>query len=289
VASSGSLTGGQVVNKAPTSTALTSAPNPSFFGDGVTLTATVSVPPPGAGVPTGTVTFTDGTTILGTGTLNAADKATFTTAGLQVGTHTITATYGGDADFLTSTSTSRSQLVRCMTVITGRVNGGLTVSGSTCVNNATINGGITVRPGAALSLNSSTVHGGMTSTNAKALTVCGTLIDGSSTVTATSGFVLFGDDGDDGFLCGGNDQRGTLELVANAGQLELGGNQIRGGASITGTFGGGPTVENAITEIEGNQISGQLSCMNNTPSPIDDGSPNHATDGGTGQCSAPNF
>ncbi len=289
VASSGALTGGQVVNKAPTSTALTSAPNPSFFGDGVTLTATVSVPPPGAGVPTGTVTFTDGTTILGTGTLNAADQATFTTAGLQVGTHTIAATYGGDVDFLASTSTSQSQLVRCMTVITGRVNGGLTVSGSTCVNNATINGGITVRPGAALSLNSSTVHGGVTSASAKALTVCSTLIDGSSTVTATSGFVLFGDGGDDGFSCGGNDQRGTLNLAANAGQLELGGNQIRGGASITGTFGVGPTVENAITEIEGNQISGQLSCTNDTPSPIDDGSPNHATGGGTGQCSAPNF
>ena len=124
-----------------------------------------------------------------------------------------------------------------------------------------------MRPGAALSLNSSTVHGGLTSASAKALTVCATLIDGSSSVTATSGFVLFGDDGDDGFSCGGNDQRGTLSLNANAGQLELGGNQIRGGASISGTFGVGPTVENTVTEIEGNQISGQLSCSNNTPLP----------------------
>ena len=114
-----------MVNKAPTATALTSAPNPSFFGDGVTFTATVSVPPPGAGLPTGIVTFTDGAAVLGTGTLNAADQATFTTAGLQVGSHSITATYGGDGDFLPSTSTQQSQLVRCMTVITGRVNGGL--------------------------------------------------------------------------------------------------------------------------------------------------------------------
>ena len=289
VGSSGALSGGQVVNKAPTATALISAPNPSFFGDGITLTATVSVPLPGAGEPTGTVTFTDGATILGTGTLNDADQATFVTAGLQVGTHTITATYGGDGDFLPSTSAQQSQLVRCMTVITGRVNGGLTVSGSTCVNNATINGGITVRPGAALSLNGSTVHGGLTSANAKALTVCGTLIDGSSTVSATSGFVLFGDDGDDGFSCAGNDQRGTLGLTSNAGQLQLGGNQIRGGASISGTFGVGPTAENVVTEIEGNQISGQLTCTNNAPPPIDDGHPNHATGGGAGQCSAPNF
>lgn len=283
------MIGGQVVNKAPTATALTSAPDPSFFGDGVTFTATVSVPPPGAGLPTGTVTFTEGAAILGTGTLNGADQATFTTAGLQVGTHTITATYGGDGDFLPSTSTPQSQLVRCMTVITGRVNGGLTVSGSTCVNNATINGGITVRPGAALSLNSSTVHGGLTSASAKALTVCATSIDGSSTVAGTSGFVLFGDDDDDSFSCGGNDQRGMLHLNANAGQLELGGNQIRGGASISGTSGVGPTLENTVTVIGGNQISGQLSCSGNSPFPIDGGSPNHTTGGATGQCSAPNF
>jgi hypothetical protein len=176
-----------------------------------------------------------------------------------------------------------------MTVVTGKVNGGLTVTGSTCVNNATVNGGITVLPGAALSLNSSTVHGGVTSAHGKAVTFCASLIDGSSTVSSTTGFVLIGDNGDDGYSCGGNDLRGTLNLSANAGQIELGGNQIKGGASISGTSGVGPTVENLITEIEGNRISGQLSCSNNNPAPTDGGSPNSATGGGVGQCAAPNF
>lgn len=289
LASSGTLTGGQVVNKAPTATAITSAPNPSLFGDGVTLTATVIVPPPGAGTPTGTVTFTDATTVLGTSPLDATGHATFATAGLQVGTHALMAAYSGDGNFLPSNSATDSHLVRCLTIVTGRVNGGLTVSGSTCVNNATVNGGITVLPGAALSLTNSTVNGGVSSSRAKAVTWCGNLIHGASTISMTSGFVLIGDNGDDGFSCAPNDIRGHLTLNANAGQLELSGNHIAGGVTISNTSGIGPTVENLITEIEGNQISGQLSCSNNTPAPIDDGSPNTATGGGTGQCGAVNF
>ena len=289
LSSMGVLSGGQVVNKAPTATALASAPNPSYFGDGVTLTATVAVPPPGAGTPTGTVTFTDGTTVLGTGPLDATGHAAFATAGLQVGTHSLTAAYSGDGNFLPSDSTTDPHVVRCLTIVTGRVNGGLTVSGSTCVNGATINGGITVLAGAALSLNNSTVNGGVTSSGAKAVTWCGNLIHGASSISTTSGFVLIGDNGDDGFSCAANDIRGDLTLNANAGQVELGGNQIHGGATISNTSGTGPTVENLITEIEGNQISGQLSCTNNNPAPIDDSSPNTATGGGTGQCGAVKF
>src|SRR5262249_30505270 len=44
-----------VVDQAATSTALTSAPNPSQFAHNVTLTATVTVDPPGAGSPSGAV------------------------------------------------------------------------------------------------------------------------------------------------------------------------------------------------------------------------------------------
>jgi hypothetical protein len=284
LSSLGVLVGGQVVNKAPTAIALTTAPNPSFFGDGVILTATVAVPPPGAGIPTGTVTFADGTTVLATRPLAPTGQATFTTAGLQVGTHNLAASFSGDGNFLPSASTAVPQLVRCLTVVTGKVNGGLTVTGSTCVNNATINGGIVVRPGAALSLDSSTVNGGVSSSGAKAVTMCSSSIHGAGTVSATSGFVLIGDNGDDGFSCVGNDLRGNLTLTANAGQLELGGNQVHGGASISGTTGIGPSVENLVTEIEGNQVSGQLSCTNNTPSPTNDGSPNPSTGGNTGQC-----
>ncbi|MGA9332951.1 MAG: Ig-like domain-containing protein, partial [Rudaea sp.] len=100
----------QVVNQAATTTALTSGANPSVFGQNVTFTATVTPTAPGAGTPTGTVTFKDGATTLGTGTL-AGGVATFSTSTLSVTTHPVTAAYAGDTSFQTSTSSTVSQVV----------------------------------------------------------------------------------------------------------------------------------------------------------------------------------
>ena len=57
----------------------------------------------GAGTPTGTVTFKDGATTLGNGTLNGTN-ATFATSALTAGGDSITAVYNGDANFSGSTS-----------------------------------------------------------------------------------------------------------------------------------------------------------------------------------------
>ncbi len=101
----------QTVTKAATTTGLTSSvPAGAAFGQSVTFTATPVAVAPGAGTPTGTVTFKDGTTTLGTGTL-AGGVATFAIASLSVGVHSITAVYGGDTDFTTSTSSVLSQMV----------------------------------------------------------------------------------------------------------------------------------------------------------------------------------
>src|SRR6266581_4478963 len=96
-----------VINPA-TTTALVSSANPSVFGQSVTFTATVSSP---VGIPTGTVTFLDGASSLGTGTLDSSGMATLTTASLAVGAHSITASYGGDTNFNPSTSSPLSQTV----------------------------------------------------------------------------------------------------------------------------------------------------------------------------------
>ncbi|MGB6773845.1 MAG: FG-GAP-like repeat-containing protein [Terriglobales bacterium] len=93
----------QRVELYPTTTALASSPNPSNFGQAVTLTATVSSASPSGA--TGTVTFKNGTTTLGKATLSAG-VATVTTTKLPVGTLTITANYSGDVQSAKSSGTT---------------------------------------------------------------------------------------------------------------------------------------------------------------------------------------
>ena len=67
------------------------------------ITATITPVAPGAGTPTGSVSFFDGATLLGTGTLSVG-VATFTTSTLSVASHAVTAVYAGDTNFAGSTS-----------------------------------------------------------------------------------------------------------------------------------------------------------------------------------------
>jgi len=89
----------------------------------ITLTATVTANAPGAGIPTGTVTFKDGATTLGTGILNGAGQAAFSVSTLSNGNHAITVVYGGDANFTGSVSSNLIQMVsvaaNSQSVITG--------------------------------------------------------------------------------------------------------------------------------------------------------------------------
>jgi YD repeat-containing protein len=95
----------QTVNKRSSSVALASSANPANFGTSVTLTATVT-----GFSPSGTMTFKDGSTTLGTGSvLNGA--ASFNTLGLAAGAHSVTAVYSGDASNLTSTSPVLTQTI----------------------------------------------------------------------------------------------------------------------------------------------------------------------------------
>jgi len=93
----------QTVNRAASTTIVVSSLNPSEFGQSVTFTATVSST--AGGIPTGTVTFRDGTVDIGTAALNASGQAVFTTASLAIGAHNIRATYNGDTTYAGSSGT----------------------------------------------------------------------------------------------------------------------------------------------------------------------------------------
>lgn len=86
--------------EATSSTALTALPNPSVTGQGVTFTAIVNGP---GGTPTGSVSFMDATTTLGTAPLSGGN-AVLVLSTLPLGDHTITAVYSGDSTFSRSTS-----------------------------------------------------------------------------------------------------------------------------------------------------------------------------------------
>ena len=101
-----------------TTTTLTSDPNPSDVGDWLQLIASITVNPPGSGTPTGPVTFFDGSTPLGSASLNSNGQAAFFTQALAAGSHTITARYSGDPNFIGSTSQALTQQVNGVITLT---------------------------------------------------------------------------------------------------------------------------------------------------------------------------
>ena len=90
------------VSPVDTVTTITSSASPAAAGANVTFTATVTST---TGVPTGTVTFSDGGNQLGTGAVNSSGIATFSTTALTSGTHTVTATFQANTNFATSSAT----------------------------------------------------------------------------------------------------------------------------------------------------------------------------------------
>lgn len=88
------------VKQAASTTTLTASAASVDFGTPVTFTATVGS---GAGVPSGQVSFLNGTTVLGTAPLNSG-TATLTVASLPAGSSSVTAAYSGDSNFSVSTS-----------------------------------------------------------------------------------------------------------------------------------------------------------------------------------------
>ncbi len=128
------INGTLTVVQASTTTSLNASPDPSNFGQSVTLAATVAPVAPGAGTATGKVTFFDGSTTLGTSTLSSTDTATLTTSSLAAGSHSLSASYGGDPNFSGSSSSAVSDQVQCGVLISLSpssvpVGGTVTVSG----------------------------------------------------------------------------------------------------------------------------------------------------------------
>ncbi|HEY1658830.1 MAG TPA: FG-GAP-like repeat-containing protein [Candidatus Sulfotelmatobacter sp.] len=132
----------QTVSSASSTTSLSSSSNPSAPSQTATFNAFVvsSTTQPG-----GTVTFFDGSTSLGTGTLNGSGKAVFSTSTLSTGPHNITAVYAGNSNITGSTSSVLQQIIGVVTA----ANFSLTANWSTSNNIApgsTATAQVTINP-----------------------------------------------------------------------------------------------------------------------------------------------
>jgi hypothetical protein len=166
------------VNQAAAAASISSNANPSFSQSAASFSVTVSS---AAGTPTGSVTFLDGKTPLGMSTLSTG-AATFTIASLSIGTHSITAVYNGDANFIGTASGTLAQNVIDFGVSSGP--GGGTNGGSSSSGNPTE----TVSPGGTATYTISIAPtAGTTFPTATLLTVTG-LPQGVTATLTTAGW-----------------------------------------------------------------------------------------------------
>ena len=115
-ASTSSVVTETVTTVTATTTLLTGSPNPAYAGQSVTFTATVSPAPSGASA--GTVSFYNGSILLGTGSVNSSGVASVSSTTLPTGVLSITAVYSGDAELAASTSAVLTETVNTAYIVT---------------------------------------------------------------------------------------------------------------------------------------------------------------------------
>jgi|GEM_PF-4452225 len=132
-------------------------------------------------------------------------------------------------------------------LVTGTRNGTLSVrSGVTCLNDARINGGVTVSAGASLVVTGGTISGAVTATGAAEVHLLKARVNGAVSISGTTG------------------------------RLVIAGAELRGAATLNGNTTTDPLV------MAGSSVHGALACAGNTPAPSNAGVANQIT--GSGQC-----
>ena len=129
------------IRQALSTTALAASANPLTLGNPLTLTATVSSGSPNAGGP---VRFFDGPVLLGTSALGNHGTASFSPAGLALGSHSLTVVYSGDTNHGASGSTPLSVLVVQAATVTLNSNNNPSASGQSVTFTAQIGPGGTI-------------------------------------------------------------------------------------------------------------------------------------------------
>jgi len=224
-----------------TTTTVTSTANPSTYGGAVTFTATV-VPAAGSNTPTGSVSFTDGGTLLNSVTL-VAGTASLTTSSLSVGQHVIIASYSGDANFQTSGGILAQTVgqVATNTTLTSNLNPSAYGQSVTFAASVTPTTGAGTPTGKVVFRDGSATLGVVTLTNGYAsITPAALLGAGTQPITAS----YSGDTNDlasSGSLSQVVSQATTTVTLTSNGNPALTNQPVTLTATVTGQYGGGPT------------------------------------------------
>jgi hypothetical protein len=249
----------QTVNKDATSAAVSSATNPSVYGQSVTFTATVSASAPGAGTPTGTVTFMDGAATLGTATLSGG-SATFSTSALSAAGHSITVSYGGDGNFTASTSATLTQTVnQAATTASVASSANPSVFGQSVTFTATVNasapgagtptGTVTFMDGST-TLGTANLSGGSAAFSTSALAVAG------HSITASYGGDANFTGNTSGALTQTVNQDATTTAVASSANPSVSGQSVTFTATVTAGAPGSGTPTGTVTFFDGSTALG---------------------------------
>lgn len=252
-ASSGTIT--VTVGKVSPSLTVSSSSSAATVGQSVTFTATLS----GGSSPTGSVTFQDGATVLGSATISGA-SATLTTSAFTVGTHAITAVYGGDGSNATATSSA-------IMVTVGQASPSISLAasstapavGQSVTFTATLSGGsspsgtVTFQDGATI-LGSAAIAGSSATFTTAALAV------GTHTITAVYG----GDSGN----AGATSTAVTVTVGKASASLALAASSASPSAgqsvTFTATVSGGSSASGTVTFNDGATVLGSAAISGTT-------------------------
>lgn len=226
----------------------------TFTAKVVNQTATFSVSVSGSGgTPTGTVTFLEGSTVVGTATLDASGQATFSTSTLSSGSHTITARYDGDATFASSTSTVTVTIGSLKTTTTTAT---VTISGQTTTFNVSVAGAGGTPTGSLTFFDGSTQIGTATlDANGAATLTTSTLTTGTHGISVIyGGDTVFGGSSAILTLTLNGTTFTSISLASTSGSSISGlGQPITLMATVSGASG---TPTGSVTFIEGTTVIG---------------------------------
>jgi hypothetical protein len=162
----------------PTTVALAASSNSVTYGSSVTLTANLA----GTAAASGTVTFKDGSTILGTTTVSGY-TASFSTSSLAIGSHSITAVFNGDS---TSSSAITVTVTQVAPTLSMSASAGTATYGSAVTLNAVLSGGISASGTVTFKDGANTLGSGTLASNAATFSTS-SLAVGVHTLTAVYG------------------------------------------------------------------------------------------------------